>query len=183
MTPPSEASQPFKEPIQAFQQITHQLVTSSGALWTKAAEQSDSKAGLGIDDRIGLVHSLVDIWVKGNAALLQALLDSQKGNAKPRPDPEPSQEVTVASVNYERKLTADTPFVRVGQPAKVLPANKISFKPDVLPAGKTEFTVLVTDYDYLGSNYSGTVKLSPTQTALGNNPALAPSSEAVIVGL
>lgn len=183
MTPPSEASQPFKEPIQAVQQITHQLVTSSGALWTKAAEQSDSKAGLGIDGRIGLVHSLVDIWVKGNAALLQALLDSQKGNAKPRPDPEPSQDVIVTAVDYERTLTADTQFTRIGQPTKVLPANKISFDRATLKAGETTFKVLVNDYNFLGSNYSGTVKLSPTAGALAAKPTLAPSTEAVVVGL
>jgi hypothetical protein len=179
MTTPNEA---FKQQAVAVQQLATQLMGQAGTLWTDAAERSDSAQGLGVDARINLVHNLVDIWVKGYAGLLQSLLKNKDANeARPAPVPVPSQAVTVDSRPYDRLISAGSAFTRLGIDATTIPQSCLEFQPPVLKADETDFKIALTDYEYLGANYTGLVVLTRADgpAAVGEKP----DNEAVTVGL
>ena len=52
------------EILQAHTANTQTLVAQAGALWVTAGDKSDSAEGLGIDGRINLVHSLIDLGIE-----------------------------------------------------------------------------------------------------------------------
>jgi hypothetical protein len=167
-------------PIQAQNAVAQQLIDTAAGLWVKAGEQSDTAGGLGIDGRIALVHGLIDLWAKGWATAIQALIMGP-GNwwgTSQTTEPLPSELVEVAATTYPRQIEADGPFVRVGLPTVKIPPWAIGFQPTFLPAGITQFRVVLKDYRYIGANYIGTIKLS-TQT-LGN---IVPDEKVVTVGL
>jgi hypothetical protein len=61
-----------------------------------------------------------------------------------------------------------------------IPDHAIRFEPEELPAGAEEFTVALTDYNFVGATYKATVRLSPTAAIHG---AKAEDPLEVIVGL
>ena len=107
---------PLQQQVAAAEQVIGQV----GALWAAAADQSDSAEGLGIDGRIQLVHGLVDLWVKGYVAWLEALhqgrsvsyLDNRSAT-----EPLPSEFVLVAPRPYLRKVEVRRP-VRASRAAQ-----------------------------------------------------------------
>lgn len=169
--------------IQQQSAAAQQLIEQASALWVTAAEQSDTPEGLGIDARINLIHSLVDLWAKGFAALVQALIagpvygsGSSTGQVSV---PQPSEPITVPSQPYPRKLTAFGPFERLGSVKTTIPTSCITFKPEILDENGTTFRIMLGDYAFAGANYSGKVVLTRTD-GLTVPP---PDERAVTVGL
>jgi len=157
--------------------VAQQLVSQASQVWVKAGEQSDSGEGLGVDGRIALVHKLCDLSVKGWAAFVQCAIQGpfmSAGSSAPS-EPLPSEPINVPATGYPRQLKAKGPFVRVGLPKITIPVSAIAFDPPFLPAGFTQFQVLLKDNNYIGANYTGTVLVS-TQ-------ALVPDEMVVTVGL
>jgi len=168
-------------PMQTQGALGQELIDKAATLWTEAAKQSDSADGLGIDGRIALVHGLVDLWAKGWAAAIQTLIKAPgfwPGMPQPT-EPLPSEIVDVkTATTYPRQIEAVGPFKRVGLPAMTIPPWAIRFEPSFLPAGLTQFRIVLKDYHYIGANYTGTIRLS-TQS-LAN---IVPDEQVVIVGL
>jgi hypothetical protein len=127
------------------------------------------------------VHALVDLWAKGWAAAIQAVIKAPAlwPGTPESTNPLPSEVVDVKSATtYPRQIEAVGPFTRVGLPAVTIPPWAIGFEPSFLPAGLTQFRIILKDYRYIGANYTGTIKLS-TQS-LAN---IAPDERVVVVGL
>jgi hypothetical protein len=164
-----------------------QLVGDSSKLWVDAAEQSDTLLGLGMDDRIKLGHSLVDLWVKTYIALIQAWIGGPSGGgpgSSMASEPLPSEVIDVAPRNYPRQITADGPFVRVGLPKIKIPKSAIAFQPAFLPAGVTQFRIVLKDYRFIGANYTGSVTLAASAGMAGLSPTdLVNDQKVVTVGL
>jgi hypothetical protein len=126
------------------------------------------------------VHDLIDLWMTGWATLVECvitgpglLLGTSQASA-----PLPSESIEVPATTYPRQLQAKGPFVRVGLPKVMIPLFAIGFEPSFLPAGLTQFRIVLKDDSYVGANYTGTIVLS-TQ-ALAN---IAPDEKVVTVGL
>ena len=168
--------------LQAHVANMQRLVEQAGSLWVTAGDKSDSAEGLGIDGRINLVHSLIDVGIKSCVACLENLL--KLGGAIKVPgeaaEPLPSAPVTVSPRPYPRQMAVSDPaFIRVGLPNIAIPKSAIAFQPSFLPAGVTEFSIVLMDNDYIGANYTGTVSLTSIPAAAN----IAPDTTVVTVGL
>ncbi len=164
-------------PLHAHSAVAQQLIDQAAGLWMEAGEQSDCATGLGVDGRIALVHNLCDLWMKGWATLAECVIAGPPcvpGMSQAN-DPLPSEIIEVDPTSYPRQIEAEGPFVRVGLPNVTLPVSAIGFQPSFLPAGATQFQIVLKDYNYAGANYTGKIKLS-TQS-------LVPDERAVTVGL
>jgi hypothetical protein len=167
-------------PMQAQSAVAQELIGKAAEIWVKAGEQSDSADGLGMDGRIALVHGLIDLWAKSTAILIQILVKGP-GSFPGTPEatePLPSEIIEVSATSYPRQIEAEGPFVRVGLPKVKIPPYCIGFQPSFLPAGITQFRLVLKDYRYVGANYTGKIKLS-TQS-LAN---IVPDETVVTVGL
>ena len=167
-------------PIQTQSALGQELIDKAAKLWTDAAKQSDSADGLGIDGRIALVHGLVDLWAKGWAAAIQTLIKAPGFWGMPQPtEPMPSEIIDVkAATTYPRQIEVVGPFERVGLPTMTIPPWAIGFQPSFLPAGITQFRLVLKDHRYIGANYTGTIRLSTQSVA-----NIAPDDQVVVVGL
>ena len=145
---------------------------------TENASKTDKAGQWGLDAWIRVIHELVDLQVRTSAAVLQAAISGPWWTEPVDYEPQPSDPVEVDATNYPRTLQAASPFVRIGLPRMAIPAHSIGFVPEVLPAGATEFRVVLKDYRFVGANYKGTVHLTPA-----NDPKAAPADKDVIVGL
>jgi hypothetical protein len=73
----------------------------------------------------------------------------------------PSDPISVqADPAFPRRLSVYGYFARVGAPHVTLPPGAIQFQPANLPAGATSFAVYLTDAQYIGESYTGTVRLT-----------------------
>lgn len=145
-----------------------------------AAQRNDAGT-LGMDGWIGTGHQLIDLWVKGYAAFLQAALAGPWWATPTGPgEPLPSAPITVSAQPYPRKFTIVEPFARVGIPRQRIPNQAIRFEPDVLPIAATQFRIALKNYDFVGANYRGKIALSPAISVSG---AQAEKPIEVIVGL
>jgi hypothetical protein len=166
--------------------VAQQFVEDANKLWVTAAEQSDSTEGLGIDGRIALAHGLVDLWVKGWVAWLEAVI---KGGGAFFPGssaadtPLPSEVVEVTARTYPRKIECDGPFVRIGLPKITIPPAGVAFDPPFLPAGLTRIRIILKDTRFIGSNFTGKIKLTSTATTTTTDAAIVPDEKVVTVGL
>jgi hypothetical protein len=151
---------------QTHSAVAQQLIDQASQLWVQAGEQSDSAKGLGIDGRIALVHRLCDLSVKSWAAFVQCAIQRPYPSAgsSVSSTPLPSEPIEVSATTYPRQLKAKGPFVRVGLPKIAVPVSAIGFDPPFLPAGFTQFQIVLKDNNYIGANYTGTVLVS-TQTS------------------
>lgn len=166
--------------FQAHSAVAQQLILKAAERWVEAGEQSDSAEGLGVDGRIALVHDLIDLSMTGWATLVECVI---KGpgflpGMSQATEPLPSEIIEVDSAPYPRQLQADGPFQRVGLPQDTIPVSAIGFDPPFLPAGVTQFRLVLKDYRYVGANYTG--KIALTTQAVAN---VAPYEKVVTVGL
>jgi hypothetical protein len=161
-----------------------QHISDAGRIFAEAGVQSDTGVGLDIDERIMLGHNLVDLWVKSYVALLELFIAGPGfGAGSQSAEPVPSEVIDVGGRTYARRVTIDAPFVRVGQPNVTLPKSAITFQPDFLPAGITQFRMVLKDYRFIGANYSGKITLT-TVPAAGLSPTdMVPDEQVVTVGL
>lgn len=145
---------------------------------TEKASKTDKAGEWGLNAWVQIIHELVDLQVRTGATVLQAALAGPWWTEPLDEAPEPSDPVEVTAANYPRTLQAAAPFTRIGLPRVAIPVHGIGFDPQVLPAGAKEFRVVLKDYRYVGSNYEGTVLLTP----VGDHKA-APDEIKVTVGL
>ena len=151
--------------LQTHSVVGQQLIDKAATLWVEAGEQSDSAEGLGIDGQIALVHDLIALSLTGWAAAVECVI---KGPGfltalSQATEPLPSEIIDVGQSPYPRQLQAKGPFVRVGLEKITIPVSAIGFKPPSLPAGVTQFRLVLKDYRYVGANYKGTIVVT-TQT-------------------
>jgi hypothetical protein len=162
-----------------------QHMSDATKLWSEAAEKSDSADGLNIDERIMLGHTVVDLWVKSWIAMLEAVIKGPGfgSGASTKPEPLPSEVVEVAPRIYPRQVKIETQFARVGLPTVTIPNSAITFAPEFLPAGITQFRIILKDYRFIGANYTGKISLTSTQTTGLAPQDLVPDEQVVTVGL
>jgi hypothetical protein len=150
------------------------------AIARDAAKQNDAGT-LGVDGWMRAGHQLIDIGVRAYAELLQALIAGPWWTAPPPSgEPLPSDPIPVTAQPYLRKFTIVKPFVREGLPRMRIPNQAITFEPEQLPAGATQFRIALRNYNFVGANYKGTIRLSPAAPTPG---AKAEAPMPVIVGL
>jgi hypothetical protein len=145
---------------------------------TETASKTDKSGEWGLDAWVRIIHELVDLQVRTGAAVLQAALSGPWWTEPLEDEPQPSDPVKVDAKNYPRTLRAASPFVRIGLPGIAIPAHSIGFDPELLPAGASEFRIVLMNYRYVGANYQGTVRLTPV-----SDPKAAPDEIRVTVGL
>ena len=125
-----------------------------------AAKQNDAGT-LGVDGWIRAGHQMIDLGMRAYAGLFQALIAGPWWAAPPPGEPEPSEPIAVSAQRYPRKFTIVKPFVRIGSPRMRIPDHAIRFEPELLPAGASEFRIVLRDYNFVGAVYKATVRLSP----------------------
>jgi hypothetical protein len=171
------------EPYDRFENhsaILRDLIDKAGNMTVEAATRADAD-NFGIDARISTAHKFVDLEVKGHVELLENLIAGPWWLGPVPAEARPSDPLDVDPATYPRKIEpAEAYFTRVGQPGTKLPATALRFLPAVLPANATQFRVALTDYHYVGANYRGKVKLTPTSMATGSQ---VPAEYVVVVGL
>jgi hypothetical protein len=129
----------------------------------KNATDEDKAGTWGLNGWIRTIHDLIDLSFRTSAAMLQAAVSGPFWADQPD-EPLPSEPITVAAANYPRALAA-VGFERVGLPQAKLPDYCVGFQPPVLPAGKTDFRIVLRDLRFVGANYTGKVILTSTTDA------------------
>jgi hypothetical protein len=146
---------------------------------SRTAAEKDKAGTWGLDGWIRVIHNLLDVQAKAYAAFLQTAIAGPWVIEPPSYEPPPCDPITVEATKYPRKLAILSPaFVRLGQPEVKIPKSCIAIHPDVLPAGGTEFRIVLNDYRFVGANYTGTIRLTNTGDA-----AAKPDDRTVTVGL
>jgi hypothetical protein len=145
-----------------------------------AARRNDAGT-LGVDGWIRTGHQMIDLWARTYAGILQALIAGPWwAAAPPSGEPLPSDPIKVTARPYVRKFTIVKPFARVGLPQVRVPNQFIRFEPELLPAGQTQFRIALRNYNFVGANYTGTIRLSPAATTARGK---AEKPKTVIAGL
>lgn len=124
----------------------------------KNAADEDKAGTWGLNGWIRTIHDLIDLSVRTWAAVVAGAVSGPFWAEQPD-EPLSSQPITVTATNYPRTLKA-AGFERVGQPQVKLPDYCIGFQPSVLPAGKTDFRIILRDSRFVGANYTGKVILT-----------------------
>jgi hypothetical protein len=174
MTNSSNVIQPFANAWLGFLDQVNDIVDTAIA--------EDAKGNWGSDAWIRLIHNLIDAQIRAYGLLVQislsgpAALKATAISVRPRP----SAPIEVQPTTYPRTIHTSG-FVRLGLPGVKLPAECIRFYPEYLKAGDTEFRVGLTDYNYIGANYTGTIDLYRADAAPGAKPDLPLSN--ITVGL
>jgi hypothetical protein len=148
-----------RNPLPRHAAVARGAIQQLRAITTEAAEDND-RGELGVDGWIRTAHRLIDLQVRTFAGLLQASLAGPWWAEPPSGEPLPAEIKVEEPKNYERKITVAAPFVRVGQTQTRLHSNVIRFIPEVLPKNADTFAIALEDYDYIGANYTGKVRLS-----------------------
>jgi hypothetical protein len=165
-------------PMQQTASMTRSYVRAFKTI-TDNASRTDKDGDWGLDAWIRTIHELVDLQVRTGAAVLQAALAGPWWTKPLDEEPQPSDPVAVEAKNYPRTLAAASVFVRIGLPQMAIPVHSIGFDPELLPAGATDFRVVLKDYSFVGANYRGTVSLTPA-----SGPKAAPGDTIeIVVGL
>jgi hypothetical protein len=141
------------------------------------ASDTDKAGKWGLDGWIRTIHDLCDLQVRTFATVLQAGIAAPWWAAESPDEPVPADPIPVKPKNYPRALSASA-FRRVGLPGTTIPPYSLGFEPEILPAGATEFRIVLKDDRFLGANYEGSVLLTPT-----SGSAARPDTVEVIVGL
>jgi hypothetical protein len=132
-----------------------------------AAQRNDAGT-LGVDGWIRAGHQIVDLWARAYAGFLQALIAAPWWAAPaPSGEPLPSDPITVSAKPYARTFSIVKPFTRVGLAGMRIPNQFIRFEPELLPAGQTQFRIALRNYNFIGANYTATIRLIPTETTPG----------------
>ena len=149
-----------RKPLGRHAAIARGAIQQLRAITTEAAEDNDAGT-LGVDGWIRTAHRLFDLQVRTFAGFLQASLAGPWWAEPPSGEPPPSEPVEVKTkTEHQRNISVATSFARVGLPWVKIPDHVIGFIPEVLPPGADTFQVALKDYDYVGANYTGKVRLS-----------------------
>jgi|GEM_PF-2550567 hypothetical protein len=145
------------------------------------AINDDAKGNWGSDAWVRLIHNLIDAQIRAYALLVQTSLAGPLALQTPTglKSPRPSAPITVPEATYARTIRTSG-LVRLGLPGVKLPADCVRFYPKILKAGQTTFRVGLTNFNYVGANYTGKVELYKADAAPGGAPD---STYDVTVGL
>jgi hypothetical protein len=140
--------------------IAQGYVDEYGKVFKDAAKRID-EGTFSWDDRIKLLHRLIELQLLGAVAVTQAAI---KGpcTAKVKDVPKPSAKIDVTpDPQYTRQLTVAPggSFIRLAPPSVAIPDYLINFMPDVLAAKVDHFRIGLRDSDFTGFLYRGTVRL------------------------
>lgn len=144
---------------------------------TQNASAMDKAGRWGLDAWIRTIHDLVDLQVRTFASVLQAGIAGPWWTTEGPDEPLAADPISVEAKPYARQLSALN-FRRTGLATTTIPSYSLSFDPPILPAGATEFRVVLKDDRFIGANYEGTVLLART-----TDTRAAPDKVEVIVGL
>jgi hypothetical protein len=146
---------------------------------SKKAAEADEAGKWGMDGWIRLIHDLLDLQLRTYVTVLKTAIAGPWW--LPRPAEDPSPEVFgVPAKGDARKFKIVKSFHRLGVPGEVIDDNKIVFDPVIVQPGDTQFTISVSDDNYIGANYVGTVGFTG---ATAGPDTLAEDQREIIVGL
>jgi hypothetical protein len=150
-----------RKPLRRHAAVARSAMAQLRAITNEAAKDNDAGT-LGVDGWIRTGHRLIDLQVRTFAGFLQASMAGPWWAEPPSSDPLPSEPIPVPTEAQipGTTITIAEPFVRVGLPRVTIPNNVIKFLPDVLSSGQQSFQIALKDYDYVGANYTGKVRLS-----------------------
>ena len=149
-----------RNPLGRHAAVARGAIQQIRAITTEAAADNDAGT-LGVDGWIRTAHRLIDLQVRTFGGLLQASLAGPWWAQPQSGEPPPSGPIEVETKpRYRRNISIAAPFTRVGLPWVKIPNDVIQFIPDVLDAGKNSFQIALKNYDYVGANYTGRVRLS-----------------------
>ena len=168
MTTPTS---PLQEQVAAAQE----LIGQAGALWVAAAEQSDSADGprhrrpnsIGARSRRSVGEGLCRM--AGSLHQGRRFLTWYTPQAT---EPLPSECHRRAPRQHTLRGRS-RPSARSCESAcrrSPFPAAGIVFSPPFLPAGITQFRIVLKDYRFIGANYTGKIKLTTAATATNLAP-------------
>ena len=164
------------QPNARFEKFAQQLKThirTAFDMGVDAAKYADAE-NLGIDERIKRAHAFVDLEVKGHAELLESLIGGPLINPVPLED---YDEIRVLPSNVEREVVLEGDFVRVGLTGPPrLPKTCLTPVPKTLGPGVGRFKLYLTDLSFVGANYRGQIRLTPT-----NLPATAQVPDPIVI--
>ncbi|BBY65147.1 hypothetical protein [Mycolicibacterium helvum] len=124
------------------------------------AARRDDAGKWGIDGWVRLIHNLLDLNMRTYAGAVQVALAGPSWCLQPTSTkPIPPDPVDVPQRAYQRSVSITKPFQRVGHPDIRIPLQAISFDPPVLVANATSVQLILTDDQFTGANYTGTLRL------------------------
>ena len=154
-----------------FQQQTNAVRDMLGQVSAVARDWAkENDAGTwGVDGWVRTIHNLIELQVTAYAAFLNSIVTGSAW-AEPAAEPLLSEPIDVTAQSYPRTFTIVEPFVRLGLPPTQIPNHFIAFDPPVLPHGATRLQVTLNNYDFIGSNYTGTIGLCKATAPSGAPP-------------
>ncbi|MGN7780550.1 hypothetical protein ACTJJE_13645 [Mycolicibacterium sp. 22603] len=147
---------PDESPVDQATTATHRYLGQLNTIVEQAA-RTDERGVWGIDPWITIIHDLIDLQIRTAANAVALGLAGPWWRRPVEPFSALSEEIIIAAAPYERVLTVAGPFRRVGRADETIPDRAIEFVPATLRAGETMFRIKLTDADYIGANYLGTV--------------------------
>lgn len=143
-------------PVVHATNAAHHYLGQLNTIVEKAA-RTDERGVWGIDPWITIIHDLIDLQIRTAANGVALGLAGPWWRRPVERFHALSEEITIAAAPYERVLTVAGPFRRIGREDECIPDRAIEFEPATLRTGETTFRIKLTDADYIGANYLGTV--------------------------
>lgn len=148
-------------PIDASVQFTQGVLGQVNRILEEAA-RTDESGDWGLNGWIRLGHNLIDLQIKTSASLLQMGLAGPWWLHPVTGEVPLSAEITVPPADYPRAIWILESFRRTAAVDTTIPDRAISFVPPVLAPGETTFQIALSDDEYAGATYRGTVAFRPT---------------------
>jgi hypothetical protein len=126
------------------------------------AARRDDNGQWGIDGWVRLIHNLLDLNVRTYAGAVQAALAGPSWWLQPtstQPIPPDPIEVPGPPRPYPRSVSVVAPFTRIGRPDIRIPLQAMTFQPAILGPGQTKIQITLTDDQFTGANYTGTLRI------------------------
>jgi hypothetical protein len=134
------------------------------------AARRDDAGKWGIDGWVRLIHNLLDLNMRTYAGALQVALAGPRWWLEPTSTkPIPPDPVDVPKLPYPRSVSIVEPFERIGRPDIRIPLQALHFEPTLLGPTDTKVQIILTDDQYTGANYTGTLRLRRMDGGDGQN--------------
>jgi hypothetical protein len=124
------------------------------------AARRDNAGQWGIDGWVRLIHNLLDLQMRTYAGAVQVALAGPSWWVQPTStQPIPPDPIDVPQRTYPRSVSIVQAFERIGRPDVRIPLQALTFEPPILNPGQTSIQILLTDNQFTGANYTGTLRL------------------------
>ena len=141
------------EVLDGYSELTKELLAG----WTPFLSNLSTKLGAGpygVDEAAADFPAAAKLTVDSMIAIGSEAIDALSVLTDPFSD-ETTEDGVLAKANTARVLTVEADFVSVT--GEVLPKSRITFEPDPLPPGETEFALKVNDIGLKARTYDGWV--------------------------